>query len=95
MPRFQKLSNPTTSGDSAVMKSTLDPNQMIATPSDEETDTRLKLVADSVADELLAPYMDKLVKQSIAHKVRSVPGVSELLGKLGYPVPNNLELLLA
>lgn len=92
MPQFKKASDTTTAGTSAVM----DPTQFaLSTPNDEATDARLKLVAESVADELLAPYMDQLVKQSIAHKVRSVPGISELLGKLGYPVPNNLELLLA
>lgn len=74
---------------------TVDSALKISTPNDEATDAKLQLIAETVADEMLAPYMDQLIKQNIARKVQSVPGISALLGKLGYPVPTNLESLLA
>jgi hypothetical protein len=74
---------------------TVDSALKFSTPDDATTDAKLQLIAESVADEMLAPYMDQLIKQNIARKVQSVPGISEILGKLGYPVPRNLESLLA
>lgn len=70
------------------------PVQLTIAP-DPVAEEKLLRVADIVADELLAPYIDSLIKQSIARKVSSVPGIEEILGKLHYPVPPNLELLLA
>lgn len=78
----------------ALLEPEADSTALTLTP-DPIAEEKLLRVADIVADELLVPYLDGLIKQSIARKVSSVPGIEEILGKLRYPVPANLELLLA